>query len=86
MLTTCTPSFNVDKTREVKVSRERHSVFFTAVNPVYTYQNQEEVQYDLVEPRVAENKNTWPLHPNYSILVQFEACSEERSAVLSTTI
>ena len=43
---------------------KRHSVFFTAVNPMYTYQHQEEVQYDLDKPRIAVYKNTWKTHQN----------------------
>ena len=38
-------------------------MFFTSVNPVYTQQNQEEVQYDLDKPRIAVYKNTCSL-PN----------------------
>ena len=61
-------------------------MFLTAVNPVYTYQHQEEAQYDLDKPRIAVYKNTWKFHQNTVLLVQFEACSEERIAVISNTI
>ena len=40
------------------LKRDRHSVFFTAVNPMYTCQHQEEVQYDLDKSRIAVHKNT----------------------------
>ena len=57
-LTTCTPSSTVDWFWEVSLRRDKHSVFFTFVNPMYTYQHQEEVQYDLDESRIAVYKNT----------------------------
>ena len=47
-----------------RLERDRQSVFFTAVNPMYTHQNQEEVQYDLDKPRIAVCKNTWRVHQN----------------------
>ena len=60
-LTTCTPSSWVDWLilggRSLK--RDRQSVFFTAVNPMYANQDQEEVQYDLDKPRIAVYRNTW---------------------------
>ena len=40
------------------LKRDRQSVFFTAVNPMYANQDQEEVQYDLDKPRIAVYKNT----------------------------
>ena len=40
------------------LKRDRHSVFFAAVNPMYTNQHQGEVQYDLDKPRIAEYQNT----------------------------
>ena len=43
-----------------------------------------EVQYDLDEPRIAVYKNTWENRRKYSLLVQFEAWSEERMAVAIT--
>ena len=43
---------------------DRQSVFFTAVNPMYTHQHQEEVQYDLDKPRNAVYKNIWRVHQN----------------------
>ena len=46
------------------LKRDRHSVFFTVVNPMNTFQHQEEVQYDLDKPRIAVYKNTWKTHQN----------------------
>ena len=46
------------------LKEEKHSVFCTAVNPMYTYQHQEEAQYDLVKSRIAVYKNTWEIHHN----------------------
>ena len=46
------------------LKRNRHSVFLTAVNPMYTYQHQEEAQYDLDKPRIAMYEKTWKIHPN----------------------
>ena len=34
------------------------------MNPMYTFQHQEEVQYDLDKPRIAVYKNTWKRHQN----------------------
>ena len=45
-------------------SRNRQSVFFTAVNPTDDDQRMEEVQYDLDKPRIAPYKNTWRPHQN----------------------
>ena len=46
------------------LKRDRHSVFFTAVNPMYTYQHQEEAQYDLDKPRTAVYKSTSRIQQN----------------------
>ena len=64
---------------------DRQSVFFTAVNPMYARQDLEGVEYDLDKPRIAPYEHTWKAH-HISILVQFEACSEEGIAVLSNSI
>ena len=66
--------------------RDRQSVFFTAVNPMYANQNLEEVQYDLDKPRIAVYKKNWRSRQKYCILVQFGTRSEKRIAVLSNTI
>ena len=44
------------------LKRDRQSVFFTAVNPMYANQDLEEVQYDLVKPRNTVYKNTSRVH------------------------
>ena len=46
------------------LTKDRHSVFFTAVNPIYTHQHQEEVQYYLEKPRIAVCKNNLITHQN----------------------
>ena len=65
---------------------DRQSVFFTAVNPMYASQDLEEVQYDLDKPRITVYKKYLESSPKYSILVQSEARSNKRLAVLSNTI
>ena len=63
--TTCTPSSSVYCFRKEKVSKGTGSpCFLTAVNPMYTHLNQEEVQYDLKKPRVTVNKNNRRIHQN----------------------
>ena len=44
--------------------KNRQSVFFTAVNPIYIEPDQREVEYDLDKPRIAPNKHTWRSHHN----------------------
>ena len=44
--------------------RDRQSVFFTAVNPMYANQDLEEVQYDLDKPSIAVHKNVWRIPQN----------------------
>ena len=46
------------------LTRDRQSVLFTAVSPMYANQAQEEVQYDLDKPIIAVCKNTWRVHWN----------------------
>ena len=46
------------------LKRNRQSVFFTAVNPMYTSQDQEEVQYDPDKPRIAVYRKDWRIHQN----------------------
>ena len=62
------------------------SVFFTAVNPIDAWQDQREVECDLDKPSIAPYKQTWKSSPQYSILVQFEACSEKENAIPSNSI
>ena len=47
-----------------RLQRDRQSVFFTALNPMYTSQDLEEVQYDLDKPRITVYKNTWRVLQN----------------------
>ena len=64
-LTTCMPSSRVDWFREEEVSRGTGSpCLFTAVNPMYANQDQEEVQYDLDKPRIAVYKKHLENSPN----------------------
>ena len=42
--------------------RDRHPQFFSSVKPMYTYQHQEEVQYDLDKHKTAVFKHTWKIH------------------------
>ena len=44
------------------LKRDRQSVFFTAVNPMYASQDLEELQYDLDKPSITVYKNTWRVH------------------------
>ena len=44
--------------------RDRQSVFFTAVNPMYANQDLEEVRYDMDKPRIAVYKHTWRVYHN----------------------
>ena len=46
------------------LKRDRQSVLFTAVNPMYANQDLEEVQYDPDKPRIAVYNNTWRVHQN----------------------
>ena len=39
-------------------------MFYTALNPMYTNQYQDEVQYDLDKPRIGVYKSTWKIHQN----------------------
>ena len=68
------------------VKRDRQSVFFTAVNPMYASRHLDEVQYDLDKPRITVYKKYLECSPKYIILVQFETRSEKRIAVLSNAI
>ena len=52
----------------------------------WSYQNQEEAQYDLGKTRIAVSKNTWRIHQNIVYRCNFEAPTEKRMTVLSNTI
>ena len=69
-----------------RLKRDRQSVFFTSVNPMYTYQHQKEVQYDLDKTQNCGVQKYLEHSPKYSVLVQFETHSKKRIAVLSNTI
>ena len=43
--------------------RERHAVFFAAVNPMYI-DHYREKDYDVTKPRLAVYKHHWKIHPN----------------------
>ena len=68
-----------------KSQRDRQSVFFTAVNPIYGKQDLEEVQYDLDTQNHGVQKYL-EKSPKYSMLVQSEARSKKRIAVPSNPI
>ena len=86
-LTTSTLSSRVDWFQEEEVSKGTGSQCFSMpVNQMYASQDVEEVQYDLDTPGITVYKNTWRVHQKYSILVQFEARSGKRIAVLSNPI
>ena len=68
------------------IKGDRQSVFFTAVNPMYANQDQEEIRCDLDKPRIAPHKNTLRVHKNTVMLVQPEARSKKMIAVLSNPI
>ena len=68
------------------LKRDRRSVSFTAVNPMDDDQSMEEIRCGLDKPRIAPYKNTWKRLQNTVFLVQIEARSEERIAILSNTI
>ena len=68
------------------LKRERQSVFFTAANPMYDNQDQEEVQYDLDKTRIAVHKNTWRIHPNTVFWCNLKGRSKRRIAVPSNSI
>ena len=50
-------SIRIDSRWE-NVKKRRHTVFFTVVNPMYTCQHQEKVQYNLDKSKIAVYKNT----------------------------
>ena len=60
-----------------KSQRDRQSVCFTAVNPMYANQDLEGVQYDL-ERRITVYKKYLESSPKYSMLVQSEARSKNK--------
>ena len=57
-----------------------------SVNPMDTQQDRREVEYNLDKPRIAPYKHHLEISSQYSILVQFKACSEKGISVLSNSI
>ena len=68
------------------LKRDRPSVFFTAVNPMYANQDLEEVQYEQDKPRIKVSKNTWRVHQNTVYWCNLKLAQKKRIAVLSSTI
>ena len=64
--------------------RDRQSVFFTAVNPMYVNQNLE--KYDLDKPRIAVYKKYVENSTKYNFLVQSEARTKKMIAVPPNSI
>ena len=74
--------FRID-TGGQNLSKERQTVFFTAVNPVYK-EHKDPYEIDFNAPRLAsENVEKTPRH---SVLGRYTTCSIERIQVLSNTI
>ena len=61
-------------------------MFWKAVNPMYANQDLEEVQHDLDKTQKYGVQKYLESSPKYSILVQSEARSKRRIAVLSNPI
>ena len=84
--TRCTQLFKSGLITEGKSNRtDRQSVFFTAVNPMDIQPDQREVEYDLDKPRIAPYRHL-EISSQYTILVQFKACSKKGIAILSNSI
>ena len=67
-------------------SRERQTVFFTAVNPMNT-NHKDPQELDLTKPRLAWYKQkTWKKVPGYGVLGRYTACSTKRIEVLSNKL
>ena len=68
-----------------KSSRERQTVFFTAVNPM-NKDHRDPQEFDLTKPRLASYKQKWKRHLDTVSWVVFSACSTERIEVVSNNI
>ena len=68
------------------LKRDRQAVFFTIVNPMDNQDGFGETLCDLSQARVAPYKNTWKRFQKTIFLVQFEARSTERTAILSNKV
>ena len=66
-------------------SRERQTVFFTAVNPM-NKDHRDPQELDLTKPRLASYKQKWKKAPGYGVLGRYTACSTERIELLSKKI
>ena len=63
-------------------SRDRQTVFFTAVNPM-NKNHKDPQELDLTEPRLALYKQKkWKKAAGYGVLGRYTACSTERIEVL----
>ena len=70
----------------VSLRMGRQAVFFTVVNPMDNQDGSGETLCDSTQARIAPYKNTWRMLSEYSILVQFEARSTKRTAILSNKV
>ena len=66
-------------------SRDRLTVFFTAVNPMHK-NHQDPIELDLTRPRLASIKQKVESAPRYGVLGRYSACSTKRIEVLSNKI
>ena len=70
----------------VSLKTGRQAVFFTVVNPMDNQDGFGETQCDLSQARIAPYKKYMETLSGYSILVQFEARTTKRTAILSNRI
>ena len=66
-----TPSQIQDWYREENSSRDRQTVFFTAVNPMHK-NHQDPIELDLTKPRLASYKQKWKVHQDTVYRVNFQ--------------
>ena len=71
--------------RRQNSSRDRQTVFFTAVNPMHK-NHQDPKELDLTKPRRAADKQKWESAPRYGVLGRHQPCSEERIEVKSNNV
>ena len=65
-----------------KSSKERQTVFFTAVNPMHK-NHRDPQELDLTKPHFASYKQKWKKAPGYGVLIRYTGCSTERIEILS---
>ena len=70
----------------VSLKTGRHAVFFTVVNPMDNQDGLKETPCDLSQARIAAIQKYLETLSGYNILVQFEARSTKRTAILSNKI